>query len=72
MYVSQETSYALLGINGRKFLEMIVPRCQGQVTRLGQTAMVPVDVVVECLARLAANDGDDDADYDMDVRRAIW
>jgi len=60
LYISQETAPALLGITGRKFLEQVVPRCQGQVTRLGQTAMVPADVVVACLARLAANDGDDD------------
>jgi hypothetical protein len=51
-FVSQETSFALLGIVSRKFLEVLVPRCCG-VARVGRTVLVELDEAERVLRDLA-------------------
>jgi hypothetical protein len=51
-FVSQETSFALLGVVGRKFLEVLVPQCRG-VTRLGRTVLVELEEAEHVLRKLA-------------------
>jgi hypothetical protein len=70
LYVSQETSHALLGITGRKFLEQVVPRCAGHTVRLGKTVLVPVEIVAARLRELAAPDGAEPEPADDDDERA--
>jgi hypothetical protein len=50
-FVSQETSFALLGVPGRQFLEVLVPRCRG-VVRIGRTVLVELDEAERALRAL--------------------
>jgi hypothetical protein len=77
-FVSQETSLALLALVGRKFLEVIVPRCE-RVTRIGKTVLVELDEAERVIRELGAavtSDGDQSEPTDQpqtanDVLRAI-
>jgi hypothetical protein len=53
-YVSQETSFAVLGLPPRKFLEVLVPRCREEVVRVGRTVLLPVEVAEAALRSLRA------------------
>jgi hypothetical protein len=61
----------VLGIDARRYLEQLLPLCAGSISRVGRLRLVPVDVALAALERLAAadvppplaqTDGDDDAD----------
>jgi hypothetical protein len=56
-FVSQETSLQLLGVDSRRYLELVVPLCKGAVVSLGKLRLVPLDDAEAALRRLAANDG---------------
>jgi hypothetical protein len=58
-YVSQLTCLQLLGIDARRYLETVVPRCKGDVVPLGKLRLVPLDVAVLRLRELAASDDDE-------------
>lgn len=54
VFVTQKTSFAVLGIDERPFLEQVVPLCEGHVVSLGKLRAIPVDVVLERLRSKAA------------------
>ena len=58
-FVSQDSSPALLGLSPRKFLEVLVPKCAGDVVRVGRTVLIPLDVAEGALRALSTG-GDDD------------
>ena len=58
-FVSQDSSPALLGLCPRKFLDVLVPRCAGDVVRVGRTVLIPLDVAEGALRALSTG-GDDD------------
>ena len=71
-YVSQENCRELLGVDARRFLELVVPLCAGHVTPLGKLRLVPLDVAEERLhARARHQEPDDgesvDDDHDDDA-----
>jgi len=53
--VSQLTCLVLLGIDPRRYLELLLPLCAGQVTALGKLRLVPLDVAVAKLGELATD-----------------
>jgi hypothetical protein len=53
-FVSQETSFAVLGLPPRKFLEALVPRCQDDVVRIGRTVLLPIEAAEAALRSLRA------------------
>jgi hypothetical protein len=53
-FVSQETSFAVLGLPPRKFLEALVPRCQDDVVRIGRTVLLPIEAAEAALHSLRA------------------
>jgi hypothetical protein len=57
-FVSQDSSPALLGLCARKFLDVLVPRCAGDVVRVGRTVLIPLDVAEGALQALSTG-GDD-------------
>jgi hypothetical protein len=57
-FVSQETCLQVLGVDARRYLELVLPACAGQVTRLGKLRLVPLDAAEVALRALAAA-GDD-------------
>jgi len=57
-FVSQDTSLALLGLSGRKFLDVLVSRCRGGVVRVGRTVLVPLEVAESELRTLASDAAD--------------
>ena len=63
-FVSQLTCEAVLGIDSRRFLEVLVPRCGRHVSKVGKLRVVPLDVAERVLRAMAeeqraANDSDD-------------
>ena len=71
LLVSQLTCLLLLGIDRRRYLELLVPLCRGHVTRLGKLRLIPLDVALAKLGELAidaddepANDSSDAAEHD--------
>jgi hypothetical protein len=60
-FVSQDSSPVLLGLCPRKFLDVLVPRCAGDVVRVGRTVLIPLDVAEGALRALSTG-GDDDTD----------
>ncbi|HSY24213.1 MAG TPA: hypothetical protein VK841_18930 [Polyangiaceae bacterium] len=60
--VSQLNSEPTIGIDPRRFLDHLVPLCKGDVTKLGKLRLVPLDVAVEALRRLAETGEGDDAE----------
>lgn len=52
-FVSQLTSLLLLGVDPRRYLDLVVPLCRGHVTELGKLRLIPLDVAVEALRSLA-------------------
>jgi hypothetical protein len=48
---------ALLGLSGRKFLDVLVSRCRG-VVRVGRTVLVPLEVAESELRTLASDAAD--------------
>jgi hypothetical protein len=64
VYVSQLTCLPLLGVDARRFLDVLVPKCAGDVVAIGRLRLVPLDVAVSRLRELAAesNEHDDQAD----------
>ncbi|HSY22819.1 MAG TPA: hypothetical protein VK841_11925 [Polyangiaceae bacterium] len=59
--VSQLTCLQLLGVDPRRYLDEVVPRCKGDVTSLGQLRIVPLDIAVAALRRLALTDQGEEA-----------
>ena len=57
-FVSQDSSPALLGLCARKFLDVLVPRCAGNVVRVGRTVLIPLEVAEGALRALSTG-GDD-------------
>jgi hypothetical protein len=53
-FVSQDSSPALLGLSPRKFLEVIVPKCAGDVVRVGRTVLLPIEAAEAALRSLRA------------------
>jgi hypothetical protein len=49
----------VLGLCPRKFLDVLVPRCAGDVVRVGRTVLIPLDVAEGALRALSTG-GDDD------------
>jgi hypothetical protein len=64
-FVSQDSSPALLGLSPRKFLDVLVPKCTGDVVRIGRTVLVPLDVAEGALRALSTG-GDDALDSSGD------
>ncbi len=58
--VSQLTCQSLLGIDDRRFLELVVPRCKG-VARVGRLRIVEADEVRRVLRDLAPVEEDEPA-----------
>jgi hypothetical protein len=65
-FVSQETSFAVLGLTPRKFLDLLVPRCRGEVVRVGRTVLVPLEVAEARLRSLAGDSAAVEAQHDDD------
>jgi hypothetical protein len=61
-FVSQETAFAVLGLAPRKFLEVLVPRCRGDVVRVGRTVLLPLEVAEAALRSLADGTNSEAAD----------
>ncbi len=57
-FVSQETAFTVLGLPPRKFLDVLVPRCRGEVVRVGRTVLVPTEAAELALRSLALDHGD--------------
>jgi hypothetical protein len=53
-FVSQENCFAVLGVDPRRYLERVVPICQGHVIALGKLRLTPIDVAEEKLREMAA------------------
>jgi hypothetical protein len=53
-FVSQETSFAVLGIVPRKFLEIIAPRCK-RVSRVGKTVLVELEEAERVVCSLSVD-----------------
>jgi hypothetical protein len=60
-FVSQDSSPALPGLAPRKFLEVLVPKCAGDVVRVGRTVLIPLDVAEGALRALSTG-GDSDTE----------
>jgi len=54
--VSQLTSLPLLGIDPRRYLDLVVPLAREHVIAIGKLRPLPLDVAVEALRGLAAGD----------------
>ena len=52
-FVSNETSFAVLAIVPRKFLERVVPHCE-RVTRIGKTVLVELEEAERVIRELGA------------------
>ena len=63
-FVSQENCRELLGIDARRFLELLLPLCTGHVTPLGKLRLVPLGVAEDRL-QAHARDGDPTGDDDQ-------
>jgi hypothetical protein len=61
-FVSQDSSPALLGLSARKFLEVLVPKCAGDVVRVGRTVLIPLDAAEGALRALSMGREDNDLD----------
>jgi hypothetical protein len=61
-FVSQDSSPALLGLSPRKFLEVLVPKCAGDVVRVGRTVLIPLDAAEGALRALSTGGEDNDLD----------
>ena len=77
--VSQLTALSLLGVDGRRFLERVVPLCGGHVVPLGNLRLVSLDVAEAALHAIAdagddvqaAEDGVGDLDEQPDTLDAV-
>lgn len=71
--VSQLTCLSLLGVDPRRYLDHLVPLCGDEIARLGRLRVVPMDVAVEALRRLAARgEGPADDEFeDTDEPRSV-
>jgi hypothetical protein len=65
-FVSQDTSFAVLGLTPRKFLDLLVPRCRGDVVRVGRTILLPIEVAEAALHAMAGNSTEVEAELDDD------
>jgi hypothetical protein len=64
-FVSQVTAPVLLGLCTRKFLEVLVPKCEGEVVRVGRTVLIPLEVAETALRSMANGErGADEPDHD--------
>ena len=57
-FVSQDSSPAVLGLCARKFLDVLVPKCAGEVVRVGRTVMIPLEVAEVALRALSVSPGE--------------
>lgn len=65
-FVSQDTAFAVLGLTARKFLDLVVPRCRGDVVRVGRTVLLPIEVAETTLRCLASDSAEVEAQRDDD------
>jgi hypothetical protein len=56
-YVSQLSSLPLLGVDGRRYLDFIVPACRPNVVHVGKLRLVELARAVEALRAMAPDDG---------------
>jgi hypothetical protein len=64
-FVSQENCAAILGVNARRYLERVVPRCKDRVISVGKLRLIAIDDAEAALRGLAASAGtssDDEGD----------
>ncbi len=52
LLVTQLNCEAVIGVNGRRYLESIVPRFAGHVIAIGKLRAIPADVLLERLRGL--------------------
>ena len=52
--VSQLTSIAVLGVDPRRYLELVVPKCT-QVSHVGRLRVVPIEDAIRALLLVAAD-----------------
>lgn len=67
--ITQINCKAVIGVDERRYLEQVVPLCKGHVASVGKLRAVPVGVVLDVMARLAASEGahvQDSSDDDSD------
>jgi hypothetical protein len=65
-FVSQDTAFAVLGLTPRKFLDLLVPRCRGDVVRVGRTVLVPLETAEAALRSMAGDGAHVDVQRDDD------
>jgi hypothetical protein len=70
-FVSQDSAPALLGLSPRKFLEVLVPKCAGDVVRVGRTVLIPLDAVEGALRALSTGGEADGLNSTRDDDSAI-
>lgn len=63
--ISQLTSMPLIGVDERRFLDVVVPMCRDVVVSVGRLRLVPLDIAVERLRATAV--GADAEAPDSDV-----
>lgn len=52
--VTQLNCEAVIGVNERRYLESVLPLCEGHVIEIGKLRAVPVDVLLEKLSARVA------------------
>jgi hypothetical protein len=65
-FVSQDTAFAVLGLTPRKFLDLVVSRCRGDVVRVGRTVLLPIEAAEATLRSLAGDSPEVEAQRDDD------
>lgn len=64
--VSQLTSLALLGVDPRRYLDVVVPACRPDVIHVGRLRLVELSRAVEVLRSMAAADAPASGETDDD------
>lgn len=65
-YVSQLTSAPLLGIDARRFLDVLVPACRPDVIHVGKLRLVELARAVEALRAMATENDDSSTETEHD------
>jgi hypothetical protein len=66
-FVSQLTCLVLLGVDPRRFLDLVVPVCRPDVVRVGRLRLVPLEVAVQAIRSMTTEDeGAEPDDHDDD------
>ncbi|MGH7439084.1 MAG: hypothetical protein ACRENE_25630 [Polyangiaceae bacterium] len=56
----------MLGLSARKFLEVLAPRCAGDVVRVGRTVLIPLDAAEGALRAMSTRGENGDLDATAD------